>query len=76
MEDEDRMIAKLEEHREIKLMVKEIGELYGIEVTSTVDNDPNGDFLYPEEQERQLIDALDRFLGHRKHRRSQYEECG
>ena len=44
MEDEDRMIAKLEEHRDMKLMVKEIGELYGIEVTSTVDNDPNGDF--------------------------------
>ena len=30
MEDEDRMIAKLAEHRDMKLMVKEIAELYKV----------------------------------------------
>ena len=76
MEDEDRMIAKLAEHRDMKLMVKEIAELYNIGVMSTIDNDPNGDFIYLEAQEEQLISALDRFLSHRKHKRAQDEECG
>lgn len=73
MEDEDRMIKKLKEHRDMKLMVREIGELSGIDVRSTVDNDSRGDFCYPKDEEDNLICALDRFLFKCKHRRMDNE---
>ena len=62
MEDEDKMIAKLVEHRDIKFMVKEIGLLHDIKVESTVGNDSNGDFMYPKESEKKLIGVLDKYL--------------
>ena len=37
-EDENKAIQKLAEHRDIKLMVKEIGEKYGIDIQSTEGN--------------------------------------
>lgn len=61
-EDEDKAIKKLEEHRDIKLMVKEIGEKYGIDIQSTEGNSHLGDFSYPKEDEPKLIAILDRIL--------------
>ncbi|MBQ8976091.1 MAG: hypothetical protein IJ078_01555 [Succinivibrionaceae bacterium] len=61
-EDEDKAIKKLEEHRNIKLMVKEIGEKYGIDIQSTEGNSHLGDFSYPKEDEQKLIAILDRIL--------------
>ena len=46
-EDENKAIQKLAEHRDIKLMVKEIGEKYGIDIQSTEGNSHLGDFSYP-----------------------------
>ena len=57
-EDENKAIQKLAEHRDIKLMVKEIGEKYGIDIQSTEGND----FIYPKEDEQKLISILDRCL--------------
>ena len=51
-----------EEHRPIKLMVKEIGEKYGIDIQSTEGNSHLGDFSYPKEDEQKLIAILDRYL--------------
>ena len=45
-EDENKAIQKLAEHRDIKLMVKEIGEKYGIDIQSTEENSHLGDFSY------------------------------
>lgn len=50
-EDENKAIQKLAEHRDIKLMVKEIGEKYGIDIQSTEGNSHLGDFSYPKEDE-------------------------
>ena len=61
-EDEDKAIKKLEEHRDMKLMVKEIGEKYGIDIQSTEGNSHLGDFSYPKEDEQKLIAILDRIL--------------
>ena len=61
-EDEDKAIQKLEEHKNIKLMVKEIGEKYGIDIQSTEGNSHLGDFSYPKEDEQKLIAILDRIL--------------
>lgn len=69
MEDEDKQIKKLEEHRDAKKLIVEIGKLHGIEVIATEGNDSNGDFTYPLEKEDDLITAIDKYLGHRKYRR-------
>ena len=57
-----KAIQKLAEHRDIKLMVKEIGETYGIDIQSTEGNSHLGDFSYPKEDEQKLIAILDRYL--------------
>ncbi|TOL18135.1 hypothetical protein CGI04_13725 [Vibrio parahaemolyticus] len=67
MEDEDKMIKKLVEHRDAKLFIIEVGKLHDIDVTSTVDGDPKGDFKYPKEKEEQLIAAIDKYLGKYKY---------
>ena len=61
-EDENKPIQKLAEHRDIKLMVKEIGEKYGIDIQSIEGNSHLGDFSYPKEDEQKLIAILDRYL--------------
>ena len=61
-EDENRAIQKLAEHRDIKLMVKEIGEKFGIEIRSTEGNSHMGDFSYPKEDEQNLISILNSLL--------------
>ena len=61
-EDENRAIQKLAEHRDIKLMVKEIGEKFGIEIRSTEGNSHMGDFSYPNEDEQNLISILNSLL--------------
>ena len=61
-EDENKAIQKLAEHRDIKLMVKEIGETYGIDIQSTEGNSHLGDFSYSKEDEPKLISILDGYL--------------
>ena len=61
-EDENRAIQKLAEHRDIKLMVKEIGEKFGIEIRSTEGNSHMGDFSYPKKDKQKLISILDSYL--------------
>lgn len=61
-EDENKAIQKLVEHRDIKLMVKEIGEEYGIDIQSTKDNSHLGDFSYPKKDEQKLISILNSYL--------------
>ena len=46
MHDEDKMIKKLEEHRDLKLLIIEIAEANGITVTATENNDSSCDFVY------------------------------
>lgn len=67
MADEDKMIKKLEEHRDAIKLVVEIGVLKGIDVIPTEGNDPKGDFIYPLDREEELIKAIDEHLGHRKY---------
>lgn len=71
MADEDKMIKKLEEHRDAIKLVVEIGELKGINVMPTEGNDSKGDFKYPIERETELIEAIDEYLGHRKYRKKE-----
>ena len=61
-EDENKAIQKLVEHRDIKLMVKEIGEEYGLDIKSTEGNSHLGDFNYPKENEQKLISILNSYL--------------
>lgn len=61
-DDEDKMIEKLEQHRDTKRMVIEIGKLNGITVEPTVNNNGNGDFVYDEKDHEKLIEAIDEFL--------------
>jgi len=61
-EDENKAIQKQAEHRDIKLMVKEIGEKYGIEILSTEGNSHRGDFSYPKKNKQYLISILDNYL--------------
>ena len=61
-EDENKAIQKPAEHRDIKLMVKEIGEKHGIDIQSAEGNSHLGDFSYPKEDEQKLIAILDRYL--------------
>lgn len=67
MTDEDKMIQKLEQHRDIIRLVEEIGALNGIEVIPTEGNNPKGDFIYPLEKQNELIGAIDEYLGHCKY---------
>lgn len=65
--DEDKMIKKLEEHRDATKLVVEIARLYDILVTPTVNGDPRGDFEYPYDKKDKLISALDKYIGKYKH---------
>jgi tRNA(Ile)-lysidine synthase TilS/MesJ len=61
-EDEDKAIQKLAEHRDMKLMVKEIGEKHRIEILPTYGNSHRGDFSYPKKNKQNLISILDSYL--------------
>ena len=61
-EDENKAIQKLAEHRDIKLMVKEIGETYGIDIQSTEGNSHLRDFSYSKEDEPEIISILEGYL--------------
>lgn len=62
MSDESKMIKKLQEHLNTKLLIKEIGKRKGIDIIETEGNDPRGDFQYPKEKESELIEAIDEYL--------------
>lgn len=66
MHDEDKMIKKLEEHRDLKLLIIEIAEENGITVTATENNDSSGDFVYNADEQDLLIQALDKYIGDKK----------
>ncbi len=66
LHDEDRQIKKLEEHRDLKKLFLEIGQLNGIEVKPTTNNDKDGDFVYPSDQHETYIEGLDVYLAHKK----------
>ena len=66
MHDEDKMIKKLEEHRDLKLLIMEIAEANGITVTATENNDSSGDFVYNTDEQDMLIQALDKYIGDKK----------
>ena len=61
-EDENKAIQKLAEHRDMKLMVKEIGKKHGIEIQSTEGNSHLGDFSYLMKDEKKIISLLDMYL--------------
>ena len=66
MHDEDKLIKKLEEHRDLKLLIIEIAEENGITVTATENNDSSGDFVYNADEQDLLIQALDKYIGDKK----------
>ena len=66
MHDEDKMIKKLEEHRDLKLLIIEIAEANGITVTATENNDSSDDFVYNTDEQDMLIQALDKYIGDKK----------
>ena len=72
--DEDKMIKKLEEHRDTIKMVVEIGKLNGIQVKPTINNNSNGDFIYPKDKEEELLKALDKYIGKYKHKNGDKDE--
>ena len=65
--DEDKMIKKLQEHRDATKLVVEIAKLNDIKVIPTVDNDPRGDFKYPKDRKHDLVKALDKYIGRYKY---------
>ncbi|MBW9398343.1 hypothetical protein FHC51_00550 [Leclercia sp. EC_58] len=67
MTDEDKMIKKLEEHRDATKLVVEIARLHDIIVIPSVNNDPRGDFEYPSNKKEELIKALDKYIGKYKY---------
>lgn len=67
MTDEDKMIKKLEEHRDAIKFVVEVGKLNDIYIKPTEGNDSKGDFEYPLDREKDLIEAIDEYLGHHKY---------
>ena len=60
--DEDIMKRKLSEHKNTIDLIIEIGKENGIEVEPTYGNDGNGDFYYPLDDEKKLIQAIDKYL--------------
>ena len=65
--DEDKMIKKLEEHRDTIKMVEEIGKLHDIDIQATANNDSSGDFTYPKDKKDELIKVLDKYIGKYKY---------
>jgi len=72
--DEDKMIKKLEEHRDTIKCVVEIAELNDIEVTPTKGNESKGDFSYNKKDKKNLIKALDVYLGKYKYTKTTKKE--
>lgn len=62
MTDEDKMIEKLEAHRDICGLITSIGQLVDIDVQRTTGNDSNGDIVYPKDDEKRLINKIDKIL--------------
>jgi len=65
--DEDKMIKKLEEHRDTIKLVVEIAKLHDIKVNPTSGNDSRGDFEYSGDKKSELISALDKYIGKYKY---------
>ena len=61
--DEDIMIKKLTEHRNVIDVVVLIGEKEGVKINRTTGNDSNGDFSYSKEDHEKVVDAIDKYLG-------------
>jgi hypothetical protein len=72
--DEDKMIKKLEEHRDATKLVVEIARLHDITVTPSINNDPRGDFEYPQDRKDELIKALDKYIGKYKYIKDKSDE--
>ena len=72
--DEDKMIKKLEEHRDTIKCVVEIAKLNNIEVVATEGNESKGDFMYAKEKKDELIKALDKYLGKYKYQKDDDEK--
>lgn len=72
--DEDKMIKKLEEHRDATKLVVEIAKLHDIEITPSINNDPRGDFEYPQNKKYELINALDKYIGKYKYTKDENDE--
>lgn len=64
--DEDKMIKKLEEHRDAISLIIEIGELYDIPVERTFSNNSNGDFTFNIRDKNNLIEVIDKYLNKNK----------
>lgn len=62
-EDEDRKIEKLQQHRDMKMMIINIGKSAGIDISSTYDDDSRGDFRFPLKNRSDLEKAIDKYLG-------------
>lgn len=71
MADEDKMIKKLEEHRDTIKLIVEIGKLNDIDVIPTEGNDSRGDFIYPKEKEGELVKEIDKYLGKYKYKKEE-----
>lgn len=67
IDDEDKMIRKLEEHRDTKNMIIEIARLNNINVSPTTNNDSRGDFCYDEKDHEKLVKCIDEYLGDYKY---------
>lgn len=66
MTDEDKMIQKLKQHRDIIKAVITIAYNAGIDVKATMGNNSNGDLVYDKKDNDRLVEAIDKYLDHRK----------
>lgn len=64
--DEDIMIKKLKEHRNVIDVVVLIGEKEGVNINRTTGNDSNGDFSYSEADHNKVVQAIDKYIGEYK----------
>lgn len=62
-EDEDRKIEKLKQHKDMKMMIINIGKSAGIDISPTYDDDSRGDFRFPLTDRNDLEKAIDKHLG-------------
>ena len=62
IKDENRMIEKLEEHRDLVDLVERIGIQNGVDARRTVKNNPNGDIVFPAHQTKEFIKILGRYF--------------
>lgn len=67
MTDEDKMIQKLKQYRDIIKAVITIAHNAGIDVKATMGNNySNGDLVYDKKDNDRLVEAIDKYLDHRK----------